>query len=360
MADAGLDAMLVFAPENIYYLTGYSTVGYYQYQHLLLPRDGQPTLLAQRCELGTLARTTWVEDTETWLHGENPVERTLQILQRHRLTTGVVGVEGDSWFLTSSTMSALRERCKGISFVDSSGLVAELRLQKSPAELGYVRQAAAIVDVGMKEALDATRIGSTEQEVMAAATFAMHRAGGEYPSLPMTVSSGERTVALNATPTQRPLARGDHLIIEVMAAVKRYNVNVLRTIFLGEPTRELRNAWEILVRAVQSATEAVRPGLAAAEIDAITRRVTAPLDHCRTHRSGGSMEASYPPGALGALSFAPSDPHTLRSGMVLAIEPTLVDIDHQWGMMLGHCVIVTENGCDILHKATSLDLLVKE
>ena len=41
-----LDVLVIHSPENIYYLSGYQTPGYYWYQALILPLNSDPVFIA--------------------------------------------------------------------------------------------------------------------------------------------------------------------------------------------------------------------------------------------------------------------------------------------------------------------------
>ena len=71
-----LDVLLCYTPENIYYLTGYNTTGYYVYQCLLVPTDHDPIMVTRRLELGNVTAGTWLDHWRTFGDTEDPVEVT--------------------------------------------------------------------------------------------------------------------------------------------------------------------------------------------------------------------------------------------------------------------------------------------
>ncbi|TJW41096.1 MAG: aminopeptidase P family protein, partial [Mesorhizobium sp.] len=66
MRHNGLEMLLIHAPENIYYLTGYQTSGYFAYQTLLITEAEEPTLLVRYLERGNIDEYSWLGSYETW------------------------------------------------------------------------------------------------------------------------------------------------------------------------------------------------------------------------------------------------------------------------------------------------------
>ena len=81
MAERGIDVALISIPENIYYLTGYTTLGYYMYQTLLVPMEGEPLLLTYREERINIERLSWLERFVNYGVGEDPIEVTARTVR---------------------------------------------------------------------------------------------------------------------------------------------------------------------------------------------------------------------------------------------------------------------------------------
>lgn len=351
LARRKVDLMLVASPENIFYLSGFDSIGYYQYQLLFVPTDSRPLRqLLQLVERVLAGMTSWVEDTRFWQHGEDPIAMTVEMLREYGFESGRIGVELQSWWFKSSSYLKLQAALPRVELVDCSDIIPELRIVKSPAEIACVRRAAAISDAAVAAGRDALRPGVTEKQVAAAVYHALYASGGEYPSVPLLLNSGWRTQSLHGTATDRMIQLGDPVTIEVGGCWRRYNVNPLRTYHVGAAPERVREVHAILREAVEAATAAVQPGIPAGELDRITRRITARYDHGRLHRTGYGLEASYPPAWMGNLSILSSDPHILQPGMVFSIEPTLVLPEFGFGVILGNNVLVTDKGVEVLNQ----------
>ena len=86
MRRVGTDVLLVRGPENITYLTGYETPGYYGYHCLVLARDEQPVLVGRRIELTNVPVSSWITRTVNVQDHEVPAEITARVLDKMGLS----------------------------------------------------------------------------------------------------------------------------------------------------------------------------------------------------------------------------------------------------------------------------------
>ena len=177
MAAERLDGLLLFAQESDYWLTGYDTFGFCFFQCLYVGADGRVALLTRSADLRQAQHTSNIEDIRVWKDGANadPVRELCAMLDD--LGAGArLGVEFDSYGLTHfwgrRLEAALASRA---TLVDASRLVPGLRVVKSAEELVYVREAARLSDLADRAAIDATRSGADEGQILAAMHSAMHR-----------------------------------------------------------------------------------------------------------------------------------------------------------------------------------------
>ena len=109
MERGGIDLLVIHSPENIYYLTGYQTSGYFAYQAALVAQGRDPELLVRFLERGNVNEYSWLDHAQTWKEGDDLVEATLGLIRSsgsHR----AIGLEKKSWFLTAAIADALAAR----------------------------------------------------------------------------------------------------------------------------------------------------------------------------------------------------------------------------------------------------------
>src|SRR5499426_4706123 len=152
MARQGLDGLLVFRQESMYYLTGYDTSGYSMFQGMYLGADGSLALCTRSADLRQARITSVVEDIRIWRdrQGATPAEDLRDMLESHGCRGKRLGVEYHAYGLTAQRGQMVDAALHGFCRTeDASDLVRLLRLVKSPAELAYVRRAGALADAAL-------------------------------------------------------------------------------------------------------------------------------------------------------------------------------------------------------------------
>ena len=149
MVARGLDGLLIFRQESMYYLTGYDTSGYSMFQGMYLGADGKLALCTRSADLRQARITSVIEDIRIWRdrQGANPGEDLRDMLESYRCRGKRLGVEYHAYGLTAQRGQMVDAALHGFCRTeDASDLVRLLRLVKSPAELRYVRRPGRLAD----------------------------------------------------------------------------------------------------------------------------------------------------------------------------------------------------------------------
>ncbi len=345
MAEGGLDVLLVHTPENLTYLTGYETSGYFEYQVLVVPAQGEPELLVRNVEQLNVDEYTWLPEAHVWRDGTDFVAVTASIVARV-VVNGTVGIEAHSWFVTAAIAEKLKHALAGYHVVAAGRLVETIRLVKSPAELDCIRTAAGIADVTMAAAIDAAREGATELDVAAAAHSAQVLAGGEYPALPHYVTSGARSEIGHATWTSKTLVGGELLKLEFLGVRRRYHAGLTRALHIGPASDEIAAAARLCVALQDETFAQLRPGASADQLtrDSAERAEAAGLTPIKM-RLGYSMGIGFPPiaGEGQTADFRVGSPIELRAGMVFHMLSVM-----RVGLVFSDTVAITPDGFERL------------
>ncbi len=347
----GLDACLVFVPENIYYLTGFTTTGYYMYQTLIVPQEGEPVLVSYLEERINIERRSWVERFFTYSVIQDPIEVTTQALAELGLTRAVLGIEEGSMFLQVAAYKKILAAHPRARWQDATGLVEQARLVKSPTEIRYIREAARAAEAGMAEALAATAEGRTENDIAAAVYRGTILAGSEYPGSPPYVVSGERSGLPHGTWEGRVLREGDIVFLEHSGCVRRYSAAMMRTAFLGDPPEVVHRTADALLAGIEQAIAAIRPGVTSGDVDRACREnVVRAGRGDYTHETGYSIGICYPPGwnESHIMNLHPGDETVLEANMVFHLVPSLIVPEMQGHVGFSDTVLVTDCGCEVL------------
>ncbi len=349
LAARGVDAAVFTGPENIFYLTGQQTPGYYMFQCLILPLDGEPVFLLRQLEVTNFRRNTFLDDVEAYDDGTMPAGLVVQTLQRRGLANKRIAVEKGGWFLPISFYEALASALPAVS--DATGIVEVLRRVKSPLEIAALEESGRQADAGIAAGLRALRAGASENDIVADMMCAAIAAGAEYMGMEPLVSSGPRSGVPHATWRRRRIEPGDALFLEMSGCFNRYHAGLMRTGWLGEPPKLARDLERVVLEALGAVLDAIKPGITCAEAHQTVQRVidAAGMTERYRKRSAYSLGISFAPdwGEWQVLSFFDGIDVKLEPGMCFHIPTTL----REYGVFtvgLSESIVVTENGCRIL------------
>jgi Xaa-Pro dipeptidase len=350
MAESELDCLLVTTPENVTYLTGYHTPGYYFYQCLIVTHAAPPVLVLRKLELANVEFFAWIDETVTYEDHEDPVAATAGALGDLGLAAERIGAELDSWFLTVRDHRRLASLIAA-ELVDAGGTVESVRLTKSPAEIERIRRSCRVAETGIRRGIDAVRTGATENDVAAAVHEGVILAGGEYPGLPPFILSGPRTLIPHGTWGGRTLAAGDPVYFEVAGTTDRYTGARMHSVVVGPADDRHRRLAEASIAGVRAAVDAMAPGIAARDVDRAARGTIAAHGfgpERYRHRLGYSIGIAYPPdwGEGHIMSLRQGEERLLEPGMVFHLPVVL--FDDGFGLGFSHSVLITDTGCEPL------------
>ena len=356
MEGAGADVLLVTSPENLCYLSGYQTPGYYWYQTLIVPLEREPVFVVRINEASNVEPLSWVEDCRPYEDFEDWIAHTRDVLADLGLAGARIGLDYDSFFLRTRDEKRLVAALPSATFVDAAGLVEEGRLVKSPQELAYMRQAARAAEAGLRAGIEACRAGVTENDVAAEIHRAQILAGSEYTGLPIFIRTGARDAQTHATWARHPLEPGDSITMEMPGCINRYHAALYGQVFLGEPPDALLRGMEIGNAIMREAKAAIRPGVPAGDIHALVQgrlREAAGEAAQRNSRTAYSIGIAFAPdwGEGHILSMTQGEPRPLEAGMtfhLLAGHVFLPGMERIKRSCCSDTVLVTEDGCETL------------
>ena len=363
LADRGLDGLLVFRQESMYYLTGYDTFGYVFFQCLYMGLDGETlTLLTRTPDVRQAEHTSVIEDIRVWYDAEgvDPARDLKEILEEHGCGGKRLGIETDAYGLTGYNLKRVEAALGGFcELVEASDLVTRLRMVKSPAEIGYVREAARLADLGLDRALEVAAPGVFEGEVLAALQGAIFAGGGDFPANEVIIGSGPRALLFRYAAGMRRMDPVDQLSLEWAGSYRHYHAAMMRTLAVGEASSYRRYLHAVVREALEEMTAALTPGRPVGEVDDAHRRVldTAGLEKHRFAACGYSLGTTFSPNwmdrpMLFSGNLVPAEP-----GMVFFLHCVVVDSERGVAMSLGRTCLVTGAGRESL-STRPLDLII--
>ena len=166
----GLDALLIFRQESMYWLTGYDTMGFVFFQCLILTTKGDVVLLTRAPDLRQAQNTSIIDDIRIWIDKDksNPTNELKNILLELGLEKSNLGVEYEAYGLTGRNAIKLNNSLKNFATLhDKSELISYFRTVKSPAEIVYVKKAAELADKALDEVCKIAKPGVSETKILA-------------------------------------------------------------------------------------------------------------------------------------------------------------------------------------------------
>ncbi len=358
----GADAMLIHTPENLCYLTGYQTPGYYWYQTLIVPLDREPVFITRLIEDANAEHLSWVEDRRPYRDHDDWVEKTRDALVDLGLDGKRIGLEYGSWFLTTRDYLRLTDALPNTEFVDCSGLVEEGRVIKSDREIEYIRQAAVAADAGTLAGIEAAVVGATENEVAAEVHRAQILAGSEYTGLPVFVASGVRSTMAHSSWYRRGLEQGEVVFFEIPGCINRYHAAIMRQAYLGKPPEVMLRGMEVVVDTLAKAKSCIKPGVAAGDVFEVVRESLdgANLGSKLERRAAYSIGIAFAPdwGEGHIISITKGETRSLQAGMTFHLIPG-VRVPGVGSIACSDTILVTEDGCETLTQGVERKLFVK-
>jgi Xaa-Pro dipeptidase len=354
MARRGLDALLLFAPESHYWLTGYDTLGFCFFQCLIIS-DREPVLLTRSADLRQAQLTSTIRDIRIWRDraGADPTEDLVALLRELGLSGKRLGWETRTQGLVHHHGARLAARLEGVArLIEASDLMGVLRLVKSPAEIAYVRRAAELADRAWDEAVCLAHPGADEAAILAAMQGAVLAGGGDYPGNEFIIGSGEHALLCRYQAGRRRLAAEDQLTLEWAGVWRRYHAALMKTIVIGRPRPQHRALQAAAEEALLACEAALLPGRPMGEVFAAHARVldAAGLSAHRLNACGYSLGPRFSPSWMEDQMFYEDAPTIMAPGMVFFLHMIIMDSGSGTAMTLGRTSLVTERGAEPLSR----------
>lgn len=263
-----------------------------------------------------------------------------------------VGIE--SSHMTVAERTRLAKILRGhVKLIEAPTIVESLRMVKSSEEIAKIRVACQLGVRLFHGIVKSLRAGQSESQVAGELEFAARKAGAEQMAFPTIVAADARSALPHGRASNAVIPSRAFALFDFGVVLGGYCSDMTRTVHLGRPQPQERQAYEAVLEAQHAAIEAVKPGVTAGEVDHAARKLLQKRKLAKffTHSTGHGLglEIHEAP-RIGA-----GQKEVLRPGMVITIEPG-VYLPGKWGIRIEDTVAVTDTGCEIL-TACPKDLL---
>ena len=346
--EAGIDAFLVRDTSNIRWLTGFDGVFDEERAHALLVMRDAAILHTDSRYAEAMRRAARAGDAAVTIDDGRVAHA--RFAAEACGSEGVLGIEDDvslhefreleKAFAAAGAPTILRE---------TDSFIQNLRAIKDADEIARMRASQAIADAAFAHIVGFMRPGMTERAVQIELDDFMRRHGADGLAFPSIVATGANGASPHAVPGDTLLETGQCVVMDFGAWSQGYCSDMTRTVFLGEPSPRMRDAYEAIRQANERVEALLRPGVTGKEAHELAERVLA------DHGFGGAMGHALGHGVGIDIHeepvLAPRNERPLDEGNVVTVEPGIY-LAGEFGMRLEDFGVVTADGYEVFTKSS--------
>ena len=336
LAEKHLDAIVLFSPVSIRYLTKFYIT------------DGAAVITRSSALLFTDSRyieaaRAQAEEADVRLFDR---EHRLSALLQEALA-GCTAVGAEEGALSHADWQFWEEKL-ALKLLPAESVLREMRAVKDAAELESIIAAQRIAEQALEEVLPLIRPGMTERTLAAELTYRMLLRGGEGNSFDPIAVTGKKTSMPHGVPGDEVIRAGDFVTMDFGCIKNGYCSDMTRTVAVGYATDEMREVYDIVLRAQSAGIAAAKAGVTGAAVHNAGAQVIADAGYgaCFGHGFGHSvgLEIHESPSA------SPANTAPLPAGAVITAEPGIY-LPGRFGVRIEDMLYLTENGCIDLTEA---------
>ncbi len=359
MDERSMDCVIATSVHTSFYYTGFwFGYPYGRYAAAIIPKNGEPILIAPNMESRRAREFSWVQDVRAYSDEQSTTDqlmsKTKEVFGEIGLRGGKVGIEED--VIPYGLYKGLRETLSTASFEDISTAMMKQRLIKSQEEIAVARKGADICKVAVRAGEDAIAEGATEVDVAIAAELKAAEEHVrifpdiEFASGQARCKSGNRSLMGHTPASGKKLVRGEVIQFGTNHYALGYHHTLHRQRTIGPVPDKIKQRFNVRLEAALTAIDAIRPGVLCSEIDRIAYRVFEKAGYVDfkgfgTGHSFGLFGPFWGREELGELRIYNHTP--IEEGMILSVEPSLYFPD-LGGLMTVDMILVTKDGHEIL------------
>ncbi len=352
----GLDGLLIFRQESMYYLTGYDTSGYSMFQGMYMDADGKLFLLTRSADRIQSRLTSVIGDIRIWEDGDgvNPGIILREVMREYGAGGRKIGIEYHAYGLTGQRSRMIDEALSGFCVTtDASDLVRKIRLVKSESELAYIRKAGEISDLAWQVANQKTVPGAFLGDIYGEMMQVVLSADGDPSASRWIMGAGSDAMMIRYHTGKNHVSGNDQVQHEFAGAYRHYHAAAMSVIVTGKPTLTQSGMFDACRDTLLACEDTLKPGNTVGEIyrTHVDGFVKAGYGHATLKACGYSLGISYPPTWMDWPMIWQDNPDIIEPGMVFFIHMILLDDKMGLTMSLGETSIVTSTGPERVNHA---------
>jgi Xaa-Pro aminopeptidase len=340
-----INALVVSNGTNIFYLTGFSgSAGLLLITpvEVRLLVDGRYELVARRAvEEGAIAP---VRVDRVAGRYDQALGQTINWIAPRR-----VGFEAAH--VTVATLRAWQKVAPAPEWIPTDHVVERMREVKDTFEIDILRRGGVLIGQVAAQLGEIVRAGQTERAIADRIDQAIRTVGFSRPAFDTIVAAGPNSAHPHAHPGDRPIGRGDLVVLDFGGILDGYCVDLTRMAAVGPISPDAQALFDAVSAAHKAAVESVRPSVETWQVDRAARAVLEArgLGDAFLHSTGHGLglEVHEAP-RVGRPD--PEAPSVLVPGVVFTVEPGAY-VEHVGGVRVEDDVLVTDTGAELLTTA---------
>ncbi|MFB3817796.1 MAG: M24 family metallopeptidase [Candidatus Methylomirabilales bacterium] len=347
LKDRELDALVLLPGPNLYYTLGLNQM--LRKRPLLYAVFPDETLAVSLPGLEVPDfLTKWpAAEVISWTDADGPEAAAKQLggLIRRRAAGPAPRVAAEFFTLRLYERGLMLGGLPGVEFVRAEDFLDRLRMIKDPEDVEAMRQACRIAEGSLERVMSRFRPGMTERQIANELKIEMLRLGSEELPKEPVISSGPRTAFPHTKTSDKPVARGEALMIDTGARCRGYCSDITRTFFVGTPPQAYRDIYEAELTVSRRVLAAIKPGVTLSDLDRLAHGVVddAGFGKYFPHRVGhglGIEGHEWP-------SVVTGNPIVTSPGLTFTVEPGIY-VPELGGVRVEENIAVSESGVDVL------------
>ena len=353
---AGVGALLIGVGPELQWLIGYAAMPLERLTMLVVPARGRATLLVPRLEMSAALAAAGVAaglvELVTWLELEDPTSLVADLVRAGDTTGPSRVLVSDG--LRSAFLLRLQAGLPDRRFDIASPLISPLRRIKDAHEIELLRRAAHAADRTVLGIAAGRLVGRTEADVAREVRERLVSEGHDEAVF-WIVASGPESASPHHEASQRVIAAGEPIVIDIGGRIGGYHSDITRTAWVtgGDaakgPDDTFRNLYRLVQVAQAAGRAAVRPGIAPQDLDRVARGII---------EAGGYGEQFFHRLGHGIGLEGHEDPYLvegnvdpLQVGDAFSIEPGIY-LEGRYGARIEDIAVCGTAGADTLNEAT--------
>lgn len=225
--------------------------------------------------------------------------------------------------------------------VPISGIIENLRLIKTNAELKILKEAAEIADAAFDHIIKYIKPGRTELEVSNELEFFMRKQGAASSSFDIIVASGYRSALPHGVASEKIIENGELVTLDFGAYYKGYCSDITRTVAVGQPSDQLKEIYDVVLNAQLRGMNGIKAGITGKQADAFTRDYITEKGYGEYfgHSTGHGIGLDIHEGP----TLSPKTDIILEPDMVVTVEPG-VYVAGVGGVRIEDDAVITSDG----------------